>query len=96
LDYRLDFTKKALNDLAAIVDYIAEDDEAASSRFGKTLLDHVNLLERFPRMGTPVPRRPGVRKLVHSPILVYYRVSEHRRTIQVLRFLHGARRPPTV
>jgi plasmid stabilization system protein ParE len=96
LDYRVDFTKKALNDLATIVDYIAEDDESASSRFGKALLDHVNLLERFPRMGTPVPRQPGVRKLVHSPILVYYRVSEHRRTIQVLRFLHGARRPSEV
>jgi plasmid stabilization system protein ParE len=34
-----------------------------------------------------------VRKLVHSPILVYYRVREEKRLIEVLRFRHGSRKP---
>jgi plasmid stabilization system protein ParE len=95
LDYRRVFTKKALNDFAAVIGYIAEDDPSAASRFGAALLDHVELLERFPRIGALVAGRPGVRKLVHSPILVYYRVHEKRRVIEVLRILHGARKPPT-
>ena len=50
--YRLLFTQRALNDFADIVVYIAEDDDEAASCFGAALLDHVDLLKRFPRMGT--------------------------------------------
>ena len=48
------------------------DDDKAASRFGRALLDHVDLLGRFPRMGNTIRNRSQVRKLVHSPILVYY------------------------
>jgi plasmid stabilization system protein ParE len=58
--YRLFFTQRALNDLANIVGYIAEDDDEAASRFGAALLDHVDLL-RFPRMGTVTRKRSPMR-----------------------------------
>jgi plasmid stabilization system protein ParE len=35
-----------------------------------------------------------VRKLVHSPILVYYQVHEKERLVEVLHFRHGSRKPP--
>ena len=47
--YRLLFTQKALKDLAEIIDHIAEEDDEAASRFGKSLLDHVDLLTRDAR-----------------------------------------------
>jgi plasmid stabilization system protein ParE len=74
VDYRLLYTQKALDDLAEIVGHIAEHDEESASRFGTSLLDHIDLLARFPGMGGRIQKRPTVRKLVHSPILVYYRV----------------------
>ncbi len=40
--------------------------------------DRGNLLGRFPRMGSVISRRSRVRKLVHTPILVYYQVHEAR------------------
>ncbi|MGO9254903.1 MAG: type II toxin-antitoxin system RelE/ParE family toxin [Bryobacteraceae bacterium] len=52
--------------------HIAQDDDEAASRFGEALLDHVDLLGRFPRMGNTIRKRSRVRKLVHSPIVVYY------------------------
>jgi plasmid stabilization system protein ParE len=52
VDYRLFFTQRALDDLAEIIAYIAEYDLDAPSRFGSSLLDHVDLLRRFPRMAT--------------------------------------------
>ena len=56
-----------------LIGHIAEkDDTDAALRFGSALLDHVDLLGRFPRMGNTVRERSGVRKLVHSPIAVYY------------------------
>jgi plasmid stabilization system protein ParE len=95
VDYKLFYTQKALNDLAAIIGHVADDDAEAASRFGISLLDHVELLARFPRMGGVIPKRPGVRKLVHSPLLVYYQVHEDKRLIEVLHFRHGARKPGT-
>jgi plasmid stabilization system protein ParE len=54
LDYRLFFSQKALNDPSEIVGHIAQDDDEAAARFGGALLDHVDLLGRFPRMGNTV------------------------------------------
>jgi plasmid stabilization system protein ParE len=94
VDYRLLYTQRALNDLAEIIGHVAEEDAEAALRFGSSLLDHVDLLTRFPRMGAFIRKRSGVRKLLHSPILVYYQVHEDRRLIEVLHFRHGARKPP--
>jgi plasmid stabilization system protein ParE len=94
VDYRLLFTQRALNDLAEIVGHIAEDDSEAASRFGNALLDHVDLLTHFPYMGHIIRKRPRVRKLVHTPILVYYQVQEPKKLIEVLHFRHASRKPP--
>jgi plasmid stabilization system protein ParE len=94
VDYRLLYTQKALNDLAEIVGHIAEDDADAASRFGSSLLDHIDLLARFPRMGGVIRKRSQIRKLLHSPILVYYEVHEDTHVIEVLHLRHGSRKPP--
>jgi plasmid stabilization system protein ParE len=95
MDYRLLFTQRALNDLAEIIGHIAEDDDDAASRFGNALLDHVDLLTRFPRMGNTIRKRARVRKLLHSPILVYYQIREEKHVVELLHFRHGSRKSPT-
>ena len=72
MDYRLRYSQKALNDLDEIIGGITSDDAESASRFGNSLLDHVELLTRFPRMSAGVRGRRHVRRLVHSPILIYY------------------------
>ena len=94
MDYNLFFTQRALRDLAEIVGYIAEDDTEAAACFGSALLDHVDLLIRFPHMGGKVRKRAGVRKLLHSPVMVYYRIHKDKRAIEILHLRHGARKPP--
>ena len=91
--YRLLFTQRALNDLADVIGYIAQDDDEAASRFGTALLDHVDLLKRFPRMGTVTRKRSPVRRLVHAPILVYYQIHEATGLVEILHFRHGSRKP---
>jgi plasmid stabilization system protein ParE len=61
VDYRLVYTQKALNDLVEIIGHIAEDHGQAASRFGSSLVAHVELLGRFPRMGGLIRKRPSVR-----------------------------------
>ena len=94
MDFRVLFTQRALNDLAEIIGHIAEDDAEAAERFGNSLLDHVALLSRFPRMGSPIRKRTRVRKLSHSPILVYYQLREENRLAEILHLRHASRRPP--
>jgi toxin ParE1/3/4 len=94
VDYRLLYTQKALDDLAEIIGYIAEDDAEVASRFGNALIEHVELLARFPRLGGLIRKRSQIRKLLHSPFLIYYHVGEDKREIQVLHIRHGARKPP--
>jgi plasmid stabilization system protein ParE len=94
VDYRLRFTERALDDLAAIIGHIAEDDGEAASRFGSSLLDHIELLTRFPRMGSTIRKRSRVRKLLHSPILVYYRFRDDRCSVEVLHLRHASRQSP--
>ena len=94
MDYRLVYTQKALANLAEIIGHIAEDDAQAASRFGNSLVSHVELLARFPRMGGLIRRRTVVRKLLHSPFLIYYRVREAKHEIEVLHIRHSARKPP--
>ena len=92
MDYRLLYSQRSLNDLAEILGHIADEDTEAASRFGVSLLDHIDLLNRFPRLGGVIRKRSRVRKLLHSPLLVYYRVHEDKRLIEILHVRHGARK----
>jgi plasmid stabilization system protein ParE len=67
-----------------------------SEGFGSALLNHIDLLSSFPHLGSPVIHRPGVRKLLHSPVRVYYRIRNDRKLIEVLHLWHAARRNPEV
>jgi hypothetical protein len=45
-------------------------------------------------MGYAIRKRARVRKLVHSPILVYYQIDEKAGIVEVLHLRHAARKPP--
>lgn len=92
--YKILFSEDALLDLESILDFICADKPDAAEGFGRGLLTHVELLQSFPRLGVPMPKRPGVRKMLHSPVRVYYRLDETRKLIEILHFWHAAREYP--
>jgi plasmid stabilization system protein ParE len=57
------------------------------------LLDQAETLRRLPYRGANVRRRPGVRKVMLRPYLIFYRIDEVRQCVEVLRFWHGAQDP---
>jgi len=65
---------------------------SATERFADGLLNHVDLLKNFPYLGVPVREYPGIRRLQHSPLHVYYRVLPEARKIEILHFWHSSRR----
>ena len=85
---------QAIEDLASLRAYIAEDDPAAALRVALHIIHNIEqLLPANPHIGR-AGRVPGTRELVvpSTPYIVPYRVQ--RSTIQILRIYHGARRWP--
>ena len=93
MDYKVILSPLALDDLEQIVRHVASHDPQAAERFGNRLLDHAEKLRGMPQRGAPVRARPGVRKLLLWPYLIFYRVNEQGRSVEILRFWHGAQDP---
>ena len=45
-------------------------------------------------MGGAIRKRARVRKLSHSPILVYYHLREDKRLVEILHLRHASRKSP--
>ena len=88
------FSPQAIADLEEVVRYIAKEDPVAAVRVGNALIDRVQILEKFPLLGAPYSKRPGVRKLVSRPYLIFYRFREQDNFVDILRYWHGAQRKP--
>lgn len=93
MDFKVILQPLALDDLEAIVQHVAEKDVQAANRLGMALLDRTAALAQFPERGGNVRRRPGVKKLVRTPYLIFYRIDNSRRCVDVLRFWHRAQNP---
>ncbi|MEK7677268.1 MAG: type II toxin-antitoxin system RelE/ParE family toxin [Verrucomicrobiota bacterium] len=88
------FSLQAIADLESAVRFIAKDNPDAAVRVGNSLMDRVAILENFPLVGSPYPKRPGVRKLVSRPYLIFYRPRLEENCVDILRYWHGARGEP--
>jgi plasmid stabilization system protein ParE len=96
VDFQILYTEPAIADLEEILFYSWSKFPGAAERFAVALLNHVDLLKSFPYVGSPVTGLPGVRQLVHTPILIYYRVDEDRKCVDILHFWHAARKRPEI
>jgi len=87
--YRVEWRPMAREDLRSIIQYIGKDNPTRAKNFGKELRDKTKLLTRHPELGRP-GRLPGVRELVaHPNYIVFYRVPDEGRTVQILRMKHA-------
>jgi plasmid stabilization system protein ParE len=93
VDFQIRITEAALADFEEILAYSWANFPAIAERFGTTILNHMELLNSFPYIGSLVKGRPGVRQLVHTPILIYYRVNETPSFVEILHLQHGSREP---
>ena len=85
------FAPQAIADLAEAVRHIASDDPETAQRIGNALIDRVAILENFPLLGSIYSKRPGVRKLVSRPYIIFYRADLAQSRVDILRYWHGAR-----
>lgn len=92
--FKLLYLEDALADLEVVFNWSREKHPGSTDRFATDLFNHLELLTAFPHVGTPIQGEPNVRRLLHSPLYVYYRVDEAREAIQILHLWHRSRRQP--
>lgn len=95
--YRIVWRPMAEADLDNIIDYIAQDNPTGAESFGQELRGKTLPLAQNPRMGRT--GRPGLpafmRELVaHRHYIVFYRVLDEARTVEILRVKHTAQQTP--
>jgi plasmid stabilization system protein ParE len=95
--YRIVWRPIAEADLGSIIDYIAQDDPTKAEAFGQELRDKTLPLAQHPKLGRT--GRPGLpaflRELVaHRNYIVFYRVLDEARTVEILRVKHTAQQTP--
>jgi plasmid stabilization system protein ParE len=88
---RARFTKRAIAQVAAALDYIAARSPQGAENIRKRLIATIAALEVHPQIGRATDR-PGVRRIAISPYpyLIDYRVTAAE--VIVMRFRHAARR----
>lgn len=94
MDFKVVYTEPALAELKTFMGWSWEKHPDASQQFADSLLTHIDLLKDFPYLGTPVRGYPGVRRLLHTPLQIYYRIREAKGVIEILHFWHSAREGP--
>ena len=96
MGYQVGLSEAALTDLGAVVRFLAEKSPEAAERIGNELLDAALTLTMFPRRGSPVRRRPGLRKLIHRDYLFFYQVNETSQWVEVVRIWDGRQNPTSL
>jgi plasmid stabilization system protein ParE len=88
---KLRFTPRATQDLIRIADYVRERSPRGALRVRAAILESLQNLVRFPRLGRP-QKVEGVRKLVtrRYPYLAYYRLDDETGEIVILTIQHPA------
>jgi len=91
VEFRLKITAQARRDFNSIGRYISPEDPAAIGEFGVRLLARVDSLTTFPhRHGSFIGQR-NIRKVPFRSYIIYYKIYEEERVVEILRFWHAAR-----
>ena len=95
--YRIVWRPIAEADLDSIIDYIAQDNPTKAEAFGQELRDKTLPLAQHPKLGhTGRPGLPAfLRELVvHRNYIVFYRVFDEARIVEILRVKHTTQQTP--
>lgn len=90
------WTEPALDDLRAIVEFIARDSQAYAARLAQRIVEAPKRLEVLPRIGSRVPEfdRDDLRELSVRPYRILYAIRGE--TCSVVAVIHGSRDLPAL
>ena len=90
---KIEWTKRALEDMHDIYEFIAKDSSRYAQIQVESIQDAVSNLTSFPLMGRKVPEFPYLkyREILVGNYRIIYRYDEERNQIFVMAVVHGRR-----
>jgi toxin ParE1/3/4 len=85
---RIRWTTEAADQLEGIVKHILKDNPEAARKVARAVLDRIENLEHFPRLGRPGEEVGGTRELHSPPYVIVYRLKDD--VAEILYIWHGA------
>ena len=96
--YRVIISPRTLSDLEGIHGYVEQDSPQNASAVIRRRMAAVDSLEQLPHRNEVYRgrRQPSeaVRRMPVPPFLIYYRVDDSERVVDVITIRHGSRRQP--
>lgn len=91
--FKIIWSPRALEDLAAIVKYIRRNNPTAALNFGQKLIKKAESLASFPERGRIIQkfRDPNIREVFFSSYRIAYRIKPQQTEVEIARIWHGAR-----
>ncbi len=88
---KIDWTEPAISDLTAIREYIGKDAEYYASSFIQKIIEAVEKLKRFPKLGRMVPEaeEKNIREIIFQNYRIMYKIQKNQ--IFILTIIHGSR-----
>lgn len=89
--HRVVWSRRAIEDLEAIAEYIAQDSPAYAAGVVRTVINQTRTLSRFPRSGRRVPEfdDENIRELLAYSYRVIYRIQDEE--VLIAAVIHGKR-----
>ena len=89
--HRVVWSRRALQDVEAIAEYIVRDSAAYAAIVVRTIVNQTNILSRFPHSGRKVPEfdDDDIRELLAYTYRIIYRVQDEEVIISAV--IHGKR-----
>jgi plasmid stabilization system protein ParE len=96
MDYSLFWTEPALAEFESIITYLADRSPQGAETVRAAILEHVELLRRFPEIGPVYEReRSGrTREIISKGYRIFYQINEPEKQVEILTIWHGSRREP--
>ncbi len=94
MDFKLIWSESAIQDLGAIVRFIAlRDGSEVARRMGFGIYDLAQVLTRHPEAGSVLGEKQDAkwRKLIFKSWKIAYRIDQEARVVYVVRVWHAAR-----
>jgi len=93
MGWQVALTDEADADLGNVVAFLAQKSPTSAERIGLELVDLIFSLDHLPHRGTPVRKRPGLRKIAHRHYLVIYRVNKAASLVEIVRIWDNRQDP---
>ena len=88
--FKVVYLPESKDDIKEARKYLSQFYASTSKKFTALLKKRINNLKSNPFICQPYDKRPSYRRLIVNDYLVFYKVDENKKIIQIHRVLHGS------